>query len=177
MDQRIIVCDDNGTPTGEYVPKEVGHTGDGKHHLAITVLLVNNQGQVLLQKRKHKRFDNLWDLTGATDLYHLENRNDETLEQATLRCIKKEYDIYSISNLKNLGGFNYFARWNGMCENEYCVMMTGEYDGEIKMDPNVGYGYKWVDKEEFLKDIEDNPQNYTPWAIEGAKILKKVFIS
>lgn len=177
MDQRIIVCDDNGIPTGEYIPKEVGHTGLGKHHLAITVLLVNSQGKVLLQKRKHKRFDGFWDLTGATDLYHLESGQDESFEDATLRCIKREYNVDSISNLKNLGGFNYFARWNGMCENEYCCLLVGEYDGEIRMDPNVGYEYKWVDKEEFLKDIEDNPQNYTPWAIEGVKILKKVFTS
>lgn len=186
MDQRIVVCDDKGVPTGEYVAKEIGHTGDGKHHLAITVLLVNAQGQVLLQKRKHQRFDGLWDLTGATDLYHLADGRDEGFEQATLRCIKTEYDIDNINNLKNLGGFNYFARdieqkrreathfarWNGMCENEYCVMMVGEYDGEIKMDPSVGYEYKWLSKAEFLKDIESNPQNYTPWAIEGVKLLK-----
>lgn len=174
MDQTIILCNNIGTPTGEYVPKEVGHTGDGKHHLAITVLLINNQGKVLLQKRKHQRFDGLWDLTGATDLYHLE-AGDETFEDATIRCLKKEYGIEKVS-LKNLGGFNYFARWNGMCENEYCVMMIGEYDGEVKMDPSVGYEYKWVDKREFLEDIASNPQNYTPWAIEGAKILKKVFV-
>lgn len=172
MDQ-IIICDDNGIPTGEYVPKETGHTGLGKHHLAVTVLLVNSQGKVLLQKRKHKRFDNLWDLTGATDLYQLENGNNESIEQATLRCVKNEYDIQSIGNLKNLGGFNYFARWDGMCENEYCVMMIGEYDGEIKMDPGVGYEYKWVSKNAFLKDIESNPQNYTPWAIKGVKVLKQ----
>lgn len=173
MKQIIIVCGNNGVPTGEYVSKDIGHTGDGKHHLAITVLLINSQGKVLLQKRKHQRFDGLWDLTGATDLYHLEDGNNETFDQATLRCIKNEYEIDSISNLKNLGGFNYFARWNGMCENEYCAMMVGECDGEVKMDPSVGYEYKWVSKAEFLKDVEDNPQNYTPWAQEGLRVLKQ----
>lgn len=171
MDQTIIVCDDKGIPTGEYVPKEAGHTGNGKHHLAITVLLYNKNGQVLLQKRKHKRFDGLWDLTGATDLHHFENGKNESFDEATLRCIKKEYGIEKVDDLKNLGGFNYFARWNGMCENEYCVMVVVEYDGEIKMDPTVGYEYRWVEKGQFLKDIQVNPQNYTPWAIEGAKIL------
>ncbi len=173
-EQAVIVCDDQGNPTGEYIPKEIGHTGDGKHHLAITVLLLNSQGQVLLQKRKHKRFDGLWDLTGATDLYHFKDRKDESFEEATLRCIKNEYGIEAIGDLKNLGGFNYFARWGDLCENEYCVMMVGEYNGEIKMDPNVGYEYKWVDKDQFLKDIAANLQNYTPWAIEGAKVLKQI---
>jgi len=175
MDQQIILaCDDQGNFL-EYIPKEVGHTGEGKHHLAITTLLINSQGKVLLQKRRHKRFDGLWDLTGATDLYHLENGKDESFEDATLRCLKREYGIEDVK-LKNLGGFNYFAKWGEYCENEYCVMMVGEYDGEVKMDPNVGYGFKWVSKEEFLKDIETNPQSYTPWAIEGTKFLKKVLI-
>lgn len=173
MDPIIIVCDDNGKPTGEYVPKEVGHTGLGKHHLAITILLYNNKKQVLLQKRKHKRFDGLWDLTGATDLHHFENGKNESFNEATLRCLEREYGVSKVNNLKNLGGFNYFAKWGDLCENEYCAMVVAQYDGQIKMDPNVGYQYKWVEKQEFLEDIESNPKNYTPWAIEGAKILRK----
>lgn len=172
----IIICDNFGHPTGEYVEKEEGHTGLGKHHLAITVLLINSKGQVLLQKRKHQRFDKLWDLTGATDLYHLEDGRDETFEEATLRCLKNEYGIEKVGSLKNLGGFNYFAPYQTVqgefCENEYCVLMVGEYEGEVKMNPDVGYEYKWVDKGEFLKDIQANLQNYTPWAKEAVKLLK-----
>lgn len=168
----IIICDNFGNPTGEYVEKEIGHNGDGQHHLAITVLLINPQGQVLLQKRKHQRFDKLWDLTGATDLYHLEDGKDETFEEATLRCLKNEYGIKEVDNLKNLGGFNYFARWNQHSENEYCVLMVGEYEGEVKMNLEAGYEYKWVNKEDFFQDIEANPHNYTPWAKEAVKLLK-----
>lgn len=173
-DPIIIVCDNNGTPTGEYVEREVGHTGEGKHHLAITVLLTNKKGEVLLQKRKHKRFDGLWDLTGATDLYHFEDSTDENFEEATLRCLEREYGIKKVDNLRNLGGFNYFERWGEYCENEFCSMMVGDYTGEVYMDPNVGYMYKWVDKEAFLDHIEHNPEEYTPWAIEGVELLKKV---
>lgn len=175
--QIIIVCDDKGNPTGQFVPKEVGHTGEGRHHLAITVLLINSQKEVLLQKRKHKRFDGLWDLTGATDLYHIKDKN-ETFEEATLRCLKREYGINQVENLKNLGGFNYFAPYTTVqgdfCENEFCAMMTALYDGEVKMNTDSGYSCKWVSKQDFLNDIESNPQNYTPWAIEGVKVLKNL---
>ena len=171
MSQTILACDDKGKFL-EYIPKEVGHTWNGRRHLAITVLLYNNKGQVLLQKRKHKIFDNIWDLTGATHPLHKEDGTDESLEEATLRCLKREYNIENIS-LKNLGAFNYFAKYGKLCENEYCAMMIGEYNGPIKLNPDVGYEYKWVDKEEFLKDAEQNPQKYTPWANEGVKILKK----
>lgn len=83
MDNQIILaCDDQGNFTGEYIPKEVGHTGNGKRHLAITVLLYNNQGQVLLQRRKHQVFDDIWDITGATHPLHTDDE-DESLKQAT----------------------------------------------------------------------------------------------
>lgn len=172
MDQIIIVCDDKGNPTGEYIPKSEGITGNGKHHLAITVLLKNNQEQVLLQKRKHLVFDNLWDFTGSTDNSHFKDGRNETFEEATMRCLKREYGIKEVDNLRNLGGFNYFAKDGKYCENEYCCLMVGEYEGKVNLNPEVGYEYKWVDKKEFLEGVEQNPQNYAPWVIEGVKILK-----
>ena len=172
MDPIIIVCDNNGSPTGEYVSREVGHTGEGRHHLAITVLLINKKGEVLLQERKHKRFDRLWDLTGATDLRHFED-HDEAFEEATLRCLKKEYGIEHVENLQNFDGFNYFQKWNEYCENEFCAMLIANFNGQVDLNSEVGYSYKWVSKQDFLKDIEENPQNYTPWAIEGVKVLKQ----
>lgn len=174
MAQIILACDDQGNPTGEYIPKLAGITGDGVKHLAISILLYNNRDQVLLQRRKHRVFDNLWDLTASTDVSHLKDK-DETFEEATDRCLKREYYIGldQIKEVKKLGGFSYFAKDGKHCENEYDMILIGQYDGEVKMNPSVGYEYKWMDKNEFLKDIEKNPQNYTPWANEGIKMLKQ----
>lgn len=171
VNQIIIVCDDKGNPTGEYIPKMAGVSGDGKKHLAITVVLYNKKEEILLQKRKHQVFDNLWDLTASTDLSHFEGK-DESFEEAAERCLKREYSISNLK-LKNLGGFSYFAKDGDHCENEFDVMLTGEYNGEVNLNLEVGYEYKWMEKQGFLKDIEANPQNYTPWAIEGVKILKQ----
>lgn len=171
-DQIILVSDNQGNFTGEYIPKEVGHTGEGKHHLAITVLLYNSKGQVLLQQRKHKVFDDIWDFTGSTHPLHKKNGRDESFEGATLRCLKREYDIDDVK-VKKVGSFNYFADYGSLCENEHCAMMIGKYDGELKMNPEVGYSYKWMEREEFLADIEKNPQKYAPWTVEGTKLLKK----
>lgn len=171
MDEQIIlVVDDNGKFRGEYIPKSVGHTGAGKRHLAITVLLYNSTGEVLLQKRKHKVFDDIWDFTGATHPLHLD-RADETVEEATWRCLDREYGIKKKIPFKNLGFFDYFARFGDLCENEHCAMMVGEYSGDLKLNPEVGYEYKWMNKSEFLKDIQKNPKKYSPWAIEGVKLL------
>lgn len=167
----MLAVDDEGKFL-EYIPKEQGHTGKGRRHLAIAVLLENSKGEVLLQKRKHRIFDNIWDLTGATHPLHKSDGTDESLEEATLRCLKEEWGIDEKISLKNLGFFNYFARYKNLCENEHCFMMAGEYDGEINLNSEMGYEYKWTNQKEFLKDIESNPQKYTPWAKEGAKIFK-----
>ena len=172
-DQIIMACDDNGAFSGEYIPKEVGHTGQGKRHLAIAVLLYNDQGKVLLQQRKHRVFDDVWDFTGATHPLHLAD-HDEDFEEATQRCLEREYNIpRKTVQLKNLSTFNYFAAYKlGICENEHCAMLIGEYDGSFEMNSEVAYSIKWMDKKEFLTDLEANPRKYSPWAIAGLKLLK-----
>lgn len=171
-EQIILAVDDQGNFTGEYILKNVGHTGKGKRHLAITVLLYNSKGQVLLQKRKHQIFDNIWDITGATHPLHRADGSDETLEEATWRCLEREYGIKEKMPLKNLGFFNYFAKYGEYCENEHCAILVGEYNGPLELNPEVGYEYKWMDEKEFLEDIETNPQTYTPWAVKAVKIIK-----
>lgn len=176
MDNQIIlVADEKGKFTGEYISKEMGHTGLGKRHLAITVLIYNKKGEVLLQRRKHQVFDNIWDITGATHPLHRKDGTDETFEEATLRCLKREYNIEDV-RLKNVGSFNYFAQDGTRCENEHCAILVGEYNGEVHLNPEVGYEYKWMSKEEFLADIEKNPQKYSKWAQEGVKVVQKKFL-
>ena len=173
MDEQIILAvDDQGNFIGEYIPKSVGHTGSGKRHLAISVLLYNSKGEVLLQKRKHKIFNDIWDVTGATHPLHKKDGSDESVEDATWRCLLVEYGIKDKIPLKNLGFFNYFAQYGEYCEHEHCAILVGEYNGPINLSSEVGYGYKWVSEQEFLKDIEKNPKKYSPWAQEAAKIIK-----
>lgn len=179
MAQIILACDDQGKFL-EYIPKSVGHTGEGKRHLAISVLIYNSKGQVLLQKRKHQVFDNIWDITGATHPLHREDGTDESLEEATWRCLQREYGIKDRIPLKNLGFFNYFAPYHTVqgeyCENEHCAILIGEYNGEVTLNPNAGYEYVWIDKKDFLADFENNPKKYAPWVSGGVDILKKMFI-
>ena len=109
---------------------------------------------------------------------HKKDGKDESLEEATRRCLRVEYGISPTSprlrGVKKIGEFNYFAKYGKYCENEHCAILVGEYNGPIKMDPKVGYEYRWVDEEEFLKDIKENPKKYTPWAIKAAELLKTI---
>jgi isopentenyl-diphosphate Delta-isomerase len=172
-DQIIIGVDKDGNPTGEYFPKEEGHTGEGKRHLAVTVVLYNDTGEVLIQLRKHKVFDRVWDLAPSTHQLHKPSGKDETDEQAALRALKREYGITKIK-LKTIGGFNYFAQYGELCENEYDKLLIGEYNGEVILNKEIAYDCRWMEKEEFFEDIAGNPKRYTPWAVKAAEILKEI---
>jgi isopentenyldiphosphate isomerase len=171
--QIIQGANDDGTPTGEVFPKELGHTGAGKHHLAISIILVNPQDQILLQQRKHLVFDDIWDVTLSSHQLHREDGSNETDEEAAMRALKREYGITEVKNLKNWGGVNYFAQYGGFCENEHDIFLTADYDGNLNLNPEVGYGYEWLDRREFLEDIEANPQSYAPWVVKGTQLLKE----
>ncbi len=166
----ILAVDDNGNFL-KYIPQEAGHKGRGKRHLAIAVLVCNSQGQVLLQKRKHQIFNNIWDLTAATHPLRKIDNTDETLIEATKRCLAVEWGIIGIKEIRQAGAFNYFAKYGDLCENEHCYLMLADFDGIVSLNPQMGYEYIWLDKKEFLKEIKSNPKNYTPWAIEAVKIL------
>jgi len=170
MDQIIQAVDNEGKFL-RYVSKEEAHKGEGIHHLAITVFIFNSKGELLLQKRKHKVFDNFWDNTASTHQLHLKDR-DETDEESTLRALKNEYGIENVE-LKNLGGFNYFEKIGALCENEFCKLLVGTYEGKIKLNPEVGYSYKWIPKKDFIKELEEKPEEYTPWCKVAAKILEE----
>lgn len=176
MDQIVLACDDQGKFL-EYIPKKVGHTGQGKRHLAVTVLLYNSKGEVLLQKRKHQVFDNIWDFTASTHPLHKDDGSDESLEEATRRCLEAEYGISPTSprlrGVKEIGEFNYYAKIGELCENEHDHILVGEYNGEINLNPAHGYEAKWVDKKEVLEDMEGNPDKYSAWAKESLKVLKQ----
>jgi isopentenyl-diphosphate delta-isomerase len=168
--QILIIVDEHDVPTGKYEDKGECHFGDGIHHRAFVVLLENSKGEVLLQFRKHVRWDRFWDLTAISHVLHLED-HDESYQEAALRSLKEEMGITEVA-IKKIGGFNYFAKYHAHCENEYCAILIGSYNGEVKANPDVIYEYKWMPKKEFFKDVENNPEKYTPWAIETVKILR-----
>ncbi|HBL51850.1 MAG: hypothetical protein A3D24_02985 [Candidatus Blackburnbacteria bacterium RIFCSPHIGHO2_02_FULL_39_13] len=171
--QTVILVDENDNFQG-YAPRHDAHTGNGLRHRAFVCFLINSQGEILLQKRKHWLWNNLWDLTAISHTLHLEN-HDESYEGATLRTLKKEMGIAEKVALEKIGAFNYFAKHekDDGCENEYCAIMFGKYNGEANPDSEDVYGYKWLVFEEFVEDTRKNPDIYTPWAILTLETIKK----
>ncbi len=171
---RLILVDSDDEKLG-YASLEETHTGHGKRHRAFVTLLINSKNQVLLQKRRHRLFDGFWDLTAISHTLHV-NGLDETYQEASDRALKKEMGIGSVE-VRNIGAFTYFAQDGKNCENEYCAVLIGNYDGEYRANPLEVYGSNWVGFASFIKDVERNPKKYTPWAVRAAKILTKTDLS
>lgn len=167
---RVILVDSEDNSKG-YVDVDKAHQGRGKHHRAFVTLLFDSNNQVLLQKRKHRLFDGLWDFTAISHPLRV-NGEPETYQEASDRALKKEMGIKKVP-VKKVGAFNYFARDGKYCENEYCAVLVGKYEGNHKPNKSEIYESDWVDFSNFFVDIFKEKSKYTPWAQKAIKIVKK----
>lgn len=181
MDQTLLLVDEKDKFLG-YAPRKECHSGEGKRHRAFVTLLFDSKNQVLLQKRKHRLFDNFWDLTAISHPLHFSEETksqraketksfDESYQEASDRALKKEMGIAHVA-VKKVGAFNYFAKDGENCENEYCAVLVGRYDGRYKPNPDEAYETKQIDFDQFVVDVKASPSQYTPWAVLAVKQLK-----
>ena len=170
MSQKLLLVDKNDNLVG-FSDFESAHTDRGKRHRAFVTALFDSKGRILIQKRKHELFDGLWDLTAISHNLRIGGRN-ESYQEASDRAIKKEMGIMPVP-VKKIGAFNYFVRDGRNCENEYCAILVGKYDGKIKPNIREVYSTKSVFFDDFIKDITLNPQKYTPWAKLAAAKIKE----
>ena len=152
------------TPDDEligYAPRGECHRGDGRLHRALAAVIFNDRGQLLLQLRKSGLWDNYWDITAATHPLHGVDQ-DESYQEAARRCLNAEWSM-SVP-LEVIHRFVYFAAHGQECENEYCVLMIGRYSGPVMPQPDHAYAMRWLDFDEVVRDIANDPGKYTPWA-------------
>ncbi len=170
-DNQILLVVDDKDNFIRYENRKTCHLGKGVHHRAFVVLIENSKGEILLQKRKHKLWDNFWDTTAISHPLHLGTKN-ESYEEAGNRSLMDEMGIRPLS-LENIGGFNYFAKHGENCENEYCAILTGLYEGDVVINPDAVYEYKWIPKSEFIESAIKKDPTLTPWAILTGELLAK----
>lgn len=165
---KVILVDEKDRKIG-FAEVKKAHLGAGKHHRAFVTLLFDSKNKVLLQRRRHKLFDGMWDLTAISHPLSV-NGKTETYQEASDRALYKEMGISHVP-VKKVGAFNYVARDGKNAENEYCAILSGNFDGKFKANPKEVYETRRITLEEFLTEVER--KNYTPWAKEAARILLK----
>ena len=168
--QALFLVDKHDNPIGSASWIDC-HFERGRLHKGFVTLLSDKDGSVYLQKRKHLIFDGLWDFTAVS--HPIKNgKSVESLQEASNRAIFAEMGI-GPTKVSNIGNFAYFAPDGQWCENEYCYILTGNYSGDFKPNKKLVYDAKKIPFDQFVKDIAENPKNYTPWArLAAAKINK-----
>jgi isopentenyl-diphosphate delta-isomerase len=126
-------------------------------HRAISVLILNQKWEMLLQQRALNKYHCWWIWSNATCTHPYPN---ESNMDAAHRRLKEE--MWFDTDLEEIFEFHYTAHFdNWLTENEYDHVFLGYYDGDMNLNPDEVDDYKWVWIEELKKDIVKNSDSYT----------------
>lgn len=169
FDDMIVFVDDAGTPIGTS-PKLAAHDGDTKLHSAFSVFLFNDKGELLLQQRAltKKTWPGVWSNSccGHVMLH-------ESVEAAARRRLKYELGM-SVGELHLiLPDFRYRAEKDGVVENEICPVFVGFTNTEPRPNPEEVNAVRWVAWNEFVIEVADPANGYSPWAREEVELLAR----
>ncbi|MEQ1921306.1 MAG: isopentenyl-diphosphate Delta-isomerase [Pyrinomonadaceae bacterium] len=167
FDDMIVYVDEDNNAIGT-APKLAAHDGDTKRHRAFSIFLFNGKGELLLQQRAltKKTWPGVWSNSccGHVMLH-------ETVVSAAKRRLKYELGITGVKLDVILPDFRYCAEKDGVVENEICPVLVGFTD--VLPAPNVDEvnDVRWVDWQQFVQDVADPANGYSPWAREEVELL------
>lgn len=153
----VVLVDQNDNEIGAMEKMEAHHKG--LLHRAFSILLFNDEGKVLLQKRASNKYHSagLWTNTCCSH-----PMPGESMETATSRRLSEEMGINA--PMKFAYKFIYKAPLErDLTEHECDHVFLGTYNGEPNVNPNEVEDWKFVDMEWVRKDMKSNPDQYTYW--------------
>ncbi|MCC5918021.1 MAG: isopentenyl-diphosphate Delta-isomerase [Cryomorphaceae bacterium] len=157
MSEYVILVNELDEPQG-LMEKMEAHR-KGLLHRAFSVFILNEKGELLLQKRASSKYHSggLWTNTCCSH-----PREGEDVEAAAHRRMVEEmgYDC----PLQKAFTFVYKADFeNNMTEHEYDHVFIG-YDNQNPVpNPEEVEDYAWVDLDTIAADMESHPEKYTAW--------------
>lgn len=157
MTEQVILVDKNDMPTGQMEKMEAHEKG--LLHRAFSIFIFNSKRELLLQQRAEGKYHSggLWTNTCCSH-----PRFGESNEEAARRRLKEEMGM----DCKLVYGFNftYKAKFaDGLIEHELDHVFFGSSDEKPKINRAEVESYKYVDLKFLEKDINQNPDLYTPW--------------
>ena len=157
-DELVVLVDPNDSVVG-VAPKLDAHR-DGRLHRAVSVVLFDNHGRLLLQRRAESKYHSagLWSNTCCGH-----PRPGETADDAARRRLSDELGIEDCV-LTRAGEFTYFAYLEGgLVEHELDHVLIGRWNGSAAPDPSEVAETRWVDRADLLSELETRPAEYTAW--------------
>jgi isopentenyl-diphosphate delta-isomerase len=167
-EEYVILVDENDNELGSMEKIEAHEKA--VLHRAFSIFIFNNAGQMMLQRRALSKYHSpgLWTNTCCSH-----PRPGETLEQATQRRIVEEMGFQC--EMREIFHFIYKSPFDhGLTEHELDHVFMGLYNEDPVINPEEVEEWKWMDVDELLEDVSENPDDYTVWfKIALAEMEKK----
>ena len=163
---QVILVDEKDKEIG-VMDKMQAHQ-EGKLHRAFSILVFNSKGEMLIQKRAAEKYHSagLWTNACCSHPQPLET----TIESAKRRLME---EIGLSCSLDFAFKFQYLTEFeNGLIESELDHVFVGITNNIPVINPREVSDFKYVSIEELMKDIEENPDQYTYWF----RLILKLYI-
>jgi isopentenyl-diphosphate delta-isomerase len=157
LQEDVVLVDREDREIGIAEKLEAHRRGD--LHRAFSVLIWDNAGRLLLQRRQIGKYHSggLW-----TNSCCGHPRPGERNVEAASRRLGEEMGIACL--LMPIGTFTYRAELGGgLIEHEIVHLFRGTYDGAISPDPKECDGFSWSTPETIRRQVETVPQSFTAW--------------
>jgi isopentenyl-diphosphate delta-isomerase len=157
MEENVILVDKNDTQIG-LMSKLDAHK-KGILHRAFSVFVLNNNNEIMLQKRAYNKYHSggLWTNTCCSH-----QREGENSIEAGKRRLLEEMGFET--ELKIITSFIYKVEFeNGLTEHELDYLLIGKYLKSPIINKQEVADWKWMKVELIADDIKLNPNNYTSW--------------
>ena len=157
MEENVIIVDKNDNQIG-LMPKLDAHK-KGILHRAFSVFVLNNNNEIMLQKRAYNKYHSggLWTNTCCSH-----QREGENSIEAGKRRLREEMGFET--ELKIITSFIYKVEFeNGLTEHELDYLLIGKFLKSPVINKQEVADWKWMKIELIADDIKLNPNNYTSW--------------
>jgi isopentenyl-diphosphate delta-isomerase len=153
----VQLVDTQDNPNGSMEKLEAHEKG--LLHRALSVLIINTNKEILLQRRALGKYHSpgLWTNTCCSHPYPGENPTE-----AANRRLKEEMGM--VADLEFAFKFQYKCDFdNGLIEHELDHVFMGKTDDIPHLNTDEAMAFKWMSIEELETDMKNNPDNYTYW--------------
>lgn len=174
--QEYVVLVHNNNKVLGTSPKLSTHNAQTPLHRGFSLFLFNKKGELLLQQRSRKK--KTWPLVWSNSCCGHPSL-DESNVDAARRRLQFELGIFNADIFEIISDFRYRVELGGIVENEICPILIGFSDQEPRINRKEVEITKWISWKEFIEEINDNPNNYSPWCVKEVNRLKnnKNFLS
>jgi isopentenyl-diphosphate delta-isomerase len=158
-DDDVVLVDERDTAVG-VAPKLEAHR-HGRLHRAVSVVLFDDRGWLLLQRRADAKYHSpgLWSNTCCGH-----PRPGESVDDAARRRLVDELGIEGCG-LTRVTKFLYFAELDGgLVEHEVDHVLIGRWNGPADPDPGEVAETRWIDREALFEEMLHAADRYTAWA-------------